>query len=106
MSNKWDGVVGTQDYDNNIARITKIAEQRDYVLNPDQERIRKVVGLMTMNKREFGNYYCPCKQSHPLNPQKDSLCPCPEMMNEVVKDGHCFCKLFYKKTLEEHNEQS
>ena len=26
---------------------------------------------------EFGKYYCPCKQSHPPDPEKDVLCPCP-----------------------------
>jgi len=97
MANKWDTVVGTQGYNENLSRIKKIAEQRNYVLNPDQERVRKVVGLMTMNNNDFGEYYCPCKQSHPLNPEKDMLCPCPEITDEMMKDGHCFCRLFYKK---------
>ena len=97
MANKWDVVVGTQEYNENLSRIKKIAEQRDYVLNPDQERVRKVVGLMTMNNNEFGKYYCPCKQSHPLNHEKDVLCPCPEIADEIMKDGHCFCRLFYGK---------
>ncbi len=98
MANKWDPVVGTKEYNENLARITRMAEQYGYILNPDQERLKKVVGLMTMNRSEFGKYYCPCKQSHPLDPGKDVICPCPPLADEVQKDGNCFCKLFYKKT--------
>jgi len=96
MGNKWDSVVGTTEYNKNLVRISKIAKEHGFVLNPDQERLRKVIGLMTMNKNEFGKYYCPCKQKHPLNPQEDPLCPCPEMDDEISREGHCFCKLFYR----------
>ncbi|UCF69879.1 MAG: hypothetical protein JSW49_06670 [candidate division WOR-3 bacterium] len=97
MGNKWDPVVGTNEYKKNLRRIRKIAEENGYAINSDQKRPRKIVGLMTMNKIEFGKYYCPCKQSHLLDIQKDVPCPCPEMKDEIVKDNHCFCKLFYQK---------
>ena len=70
MGNSWDPVVGTEEYNKNLARIEKIAQEKGFILNPDDERLKKVVGLMTMNQNEFGKYYCPCKQSHPLDPGK------------------------------------
>jgi ferredoxin-thioredoxin reductase catalytic subunit len=97
MANKWDSVIGTKEYNENLWRIKKIAQEHNYLLNPDLERLQKVVGLMTMNHNEFGKYYCPCKQSHPLDPQKDVLCPCSPLADEVKNDGHCFCKLFFKR---------
>jgi ferredoxin-thioredoxin reductase catalytic subunit len=97
VGNKWDTVVGTIEYNENLVRIKKVAQDKDYVLNPDHERVRKVVGLMTINKSEFGKYYCPCKQSHPIYPEKDVLCPCPAITDEIMKDGHCYCRLFYRK---------
>ena len=97
MGNKWDDVVGTQEYNDNLTRIQELAEKNGYILNPDDERLKKVVGLMTMNHNEFGKYYCPCKQSHPLNIENDVLCPCEPWEEEIVNDGMCFCKLFYKK---------
>lgn len=97
MANSWDATVGTEEYENNMRRVKHIAQENGYVLNPDKERIQKVVGLMTMNHNELKRYYCPCKQSHPLNPQEDVLCPCPVLDEEVKKDGHCFCRLFYRK---------
>jgi ferredoxin-thioredoxin reductase catalytic subunit len=101
MANKWVSVVGTKEYNENLSRINRIAQGSNYVLNPDQERLQKVVGLMTMNHNEFSKYYCPCKQSHPLDPQKDVLCPCAPLAAEVRKDGHCFCKLFFQKRQKE-----
>lgn len=97
MANPWDNIVGTDAYNKNIKRIGKLAESKGYILNPDEERVKKVVGLMTMNFNEFGKYYCPCKQSHPLDPNKDALCPCPQLPEEVIKDGNCYCRLFYNK---------
>ena len=97
MSNSWDDVVGTDAYNINLARIQDIAAEKGFMLNPDEERVKKVVGLMTMNHNSHAKYYCPCKQSHPLEPEKDILCPCPELDAEVSTDGNCFCKLFYKE---------
>ncbi|HEC78048.1 MAG TPA: ferredoxin:thioredoxin reductase [candidate division WOR-3 bacterium] len=97
MANPWDGVVGTAPYNENLERIKNIAEEKGFILNPDEERVKKVVGLMTMNFKEYNKYYCPCKQSHPLDPTKDVVCPCSTLEQEVNKDGHCYCRLFYKK---------
>jgi len=81
----------------NIERARKVGEGLGYVLNPDLERTLKVSNLLARSFAEFGKYYCPCKQSHPLDPAKDVLCPCPTIHDEVAKDGHCFCRLFFKK---------
>ena len=96
MPNKWDQVVGTDEYNENLSRITKIARDNGCSLNPDKERLEKVVGLMTMNKNEFGKYFCPCKQSHPLKVETDVLCPCPSLTQEIEEDGHCYCRLFFQ----------
>jgi ferredoxin-thioredoxin reductase catalytic subunit len=64
-------------------------------LNPDPERVKKVVGLMTANFEAVGEYICPCKQQNkPPVKGADTLCPCPEMGMEIEESGHCFCRLF------------
>ena len=95
MSNLWDHVVDTDEYKGTLNRSLEIAGKAGFILNPDKERIEKVVGLMTMNLTAEGDYYCPCKQSHPLDRDKDVLCPCSEIEEEIDKDGMCFCKLFF-----------
>ncbi|MCK7508497.1 MAG: hypothetical protein MZV70_33560 [Desulfobacterales bacterium] len=54
-----------------------------YVLNIDGERLEKVVGLMTENLALTGKRFCPRKQSHPLDPDRDVVCPCPEWKSET-----------------------
>jgi len=80
----------------NIERAREVGVQRGYVLNSDTKRVRKIANLLVQNEEQFGKYYCPCKQSHPLDPAKDVLCPCPTLKDEVAKDGRCFCRLFFK----------
>ncbi|HEX7319282.1 MAG TPA: ferredoxin-thioredoxin reductase catalytic domain-containing protein [bacterium] len=96
MANEWDDVVGMTEYDENLKRIEGIANSKGYRLNQNNERVKKVVGLMTMNYQEHGKYFCPCKQSDPLDEVNDVLCPCPALDEEVKKDGHCYCKLFFR----------
>jgi ferredoxin-thioredoxin reductase catalytic subunit len=96
MANPWDSIVGTDEYNAVLRRAQSFVEQFGFNLNPDEERVRKVVGLMTMNHSAAGDYYCPCKQTHPLDTENDVICPCPELDQELEKDGNCFCRLFYR----------
>ncbi|NLP05914.1 ferredoxin:thioredoxin reductase [Candidatus Fermentibacteria bacterium] len=83
------------EYASLLEKMQGIASKNGLVLNPDKERIEKVLGLMTENLVATGKPYCPCKQSHPLDPSKDKTCTCPEWKEEIAADGHCFCRLFY-----------
>ena len=80
--------------------MSSIARKSDIVLTPDVSRVEKVIGLMTENMIKGGKRFCPCKQSHPLDTDKDVLCPCPTWKEEIVKEGHCFCRLFFAKPKE------
>ena len=77
--------------------MQKLATTHKLIINPDNERVQKVLGLMTENMVSSGKLFCPCKQSHPLNPAKDVICPCPAWKKEIAKDGHCFCRLFFER---------
>jgi len=95
MANPWDHVVDTAEYGKTLNHAEEIIGKAGCTINPDDQRVQKVVGLMTMNFTAAGKYYCPCKQSHPLDTEKDVICPCPEMEAEIDADGFCFCKLFF-----------
>ena len=86
-----------KEYDENLQRLTAFADEQGLVLNPDKARVEKVVGLMTENFSAVGEYVCPCKQTNkPPVKGTDTLCPCPEIWDEVANEGHCFCRLFFK----------
>ncbi|MBN1866793.1 hypothetical protein JW916_05830 [Candidatus Sumerlaeota bacterium] len=91
--NEW--TTHTSEYPEVLRRVSAIAEENGYRLNPDLDRVAKVVGLMTNNWVETGKYVCPCKQSHPVDPAVDVVCPCPPWTEEITQQGYCFCRLFY-----------
>lgn len=75
--------------------LGKVAKRFDYVLNPDDKALNRVVGYMAKNKAEFGKYYCPCKQHYPLDTKADPVCPCESFRAEISRDGHCECHVFF-----------
>lgn len=74
------------------------AEKNGFKLNPDREvRERLIKGLME-NEKKHGAKYCPCRRITG-NEQDDraKICPCQWHRQEIEKDGHCLCGLFFKK---------
>lgn len=71
-----------------LERTKSIAKERKLVLNCDEGRVNKIVGLLTKAKDRFDTYSCPCKSEHPH-------CQCEALEEEIAVDGHCRCRLFY-----------
>lgn len=83
-------------YEMNHQRIKDIAEKHGLLLNPDEARIQSVVSRMAQNFEVVGEWICPCKQQHqPPEKGKDKTCPCPEWLDEIAQQGHCYCRLFF-----------
>ena len=85
----------------NIERARKVGAELSYVLNPDTKRALKIANLLAKNEEQSGKRYCPCKQSHPIDLEQDAVCPCSDVDEEIARDGHCHCWLFFKKPAEE-----
>ena len=84
------------EYAKNFQRLRDFAKKHGLTLNPDEARVDKIVTLMTENYKATGEYICPCKQTtRPPVAGVDTLCPCPEVLDEIEKDGHCHCRVFY-----------
>lgn len=78
----------------NRQRLEKIAKKKGYILNPNEHWVTEIITLMTNNYDKQGKYICPCKQQFPPDPDKDVVCPCPTIDQEVDKNGFCHCRLF------------
>jgi len=87
------------DCQRNYQRLRKIAGDKGYIFNPNRDWVEQTIRLMTGNMKERGEYYCPCKQHHPIDPESDVVCPCPTLDDEVGRDGHCHCRLFCKSDI-------
>ena len=85
-----------EEYLANLKRVRQIAQKRGLRLNTNWARVKKVVGLMTRNKRRYGACFCPCKQHNtPPVQGKDVVCPCRDLTREVRESGRCYCRLFF-----------
>ena len=83
-------------YEHNLDRLRCLAAEHDLVLNSDESRVQKVAGRMAQNYDCVGEWVCPCKQQFkPAQKGMDKTCPCAEWLDEIARDGHCDCRLFY-----------
>lgn len=74
------------------------AESKGFKLNPDEKMLGLVIKGLASNKKEKGEFYCPCR-AITGNREEDlkNVCPCAFHLEEIEKDGHCKCRLFYRK---------
>ena len=74
-----------------------IARKNGWVLNPDEDHRRIVIRGLVRNKEKFGRPYCPCRlRSGDEERDRAIECPCIYHKDEIAKDGHCHCLLYYK----------
>jgi ferredoxin-thioredoxin reductase catalytic chain len=74
-----------------------IARKNGWVLNPDEDHLGIVIRGLVRNKDKFGRPYCPCRlRSGDEEKDRAIECPCVYHKDEIAKDGHCHCLLYYK----------
>ena len=74
------------------------ARKNGLVLNPDDKVLATVIRGLARNRKKFGERYCPCR-IRSGDPEKDRalVCPCVYHKDEIAGEGHCHCRLFYRK---------
>jgi ferredoxin-thioredoxin reductase catalytic subunit len=74
------------------------ADNKGIKLNPNKQIVENLVKALLAREEQFGERYCPCRRmSGDKEQDKDIICPCVSCMDEIEKQGHCHCMLFYKK---------
>ena len=78
--------------------IEKAAAQRGWVLNENKDIADSVIEGLARNKIIHGKRYCPCRIVS-VDPEvnKANICPCKASEEDVARDGHCHCYLFFKR---------
>lgn len=81
-----------------LERSRKYAESRGFVLCPDEKVLGVIISGLARREKEEGKPYCPCRvntgdEEHDIK----NVCPCAYHEGEIVQDGHCKCRLFYRK---------
>lgn len=86
----------------NIEEIIKYyqeyAEQQGLKLNPNKQVVENLLKGLLENEKKYGARYCPCRRVSG-NPVEDQpkICPCVWHKEEIAKQGHCLCGLFFKQ---------
>jgi ferredoxin-thioredoxin reductase catalytic subunit len=77
--------------------FSEYAKNNGIRLNPDKKSVERIIDGLLKNEEKYGAKYCPCRRVSG-NKEEDSkkICPCIWHKDEVVKDGHCLCRLYYK----------
>ena len=73
------------------------AKKHGWTLNTDEKQRKTVIRGLVRNKKKFGRPYCPCRiRSGDEEKDRAIECPCVYHKDEINKDGHCHCNLYYK----------
>lgn len=80
-----------------IAQYEEYAKEKGFKLNPNKKIVEGVARALLMREESFGEKYCPCrKTTGDKDADKKIICPCAYHLEEIEKDGHCYCNLFVK----------
>jgi ferredoxin-thioredoxin reductase catalytic subunit len=91
MADSRSSVLDTLDIE---ARVDKFAKINGFVFHDTKA---KVLEGLKQRKSRYGDHYCPCRVVHQNADNSKIVCPCVYAKEEVERDGHCHCNLFFKK---------
>ena len=75
----------------------KYATSKGYKLNPNAKLVDVIIKGLLRNEAKYGFIYCPCRKVKGIvDEDKKIICPCIYHEEEIKKDGHCHCMLFFK----------
>ena len=81
-----------------LSHLQEIAEKEGIMLNPDEKVLNSLLDALMRNKELKGEFYCPCRiPTGDKEEDKKIICPCIYHKEEVERDGHCHCFLFFRK---------
>lgn len=81
-----------------ILEYEEYSKDEGFKLNPDREIVNNIVGGLLKREKEFGEKYCPCRRIlGDKKEDKNIICPCVYHKEEIEKDGHCLCRLFFHR---------
>ncbi len=77
----------------------KFTEPNDFVLNPNEEHVNKIIdGVLDLEKK-YGLKLCPCRlRNGSLERDLELICPCNFKIQANWKTkGECWCGLFTRR---------
>ena len=86
-----------------LSAIGKLAENKEFQVNPDEEKVNSLLDGIFNNETNHGLKYCPCRLiEKDFESDLKLICPCNFLVHNTYKDqeaGECWCGLFIKRRL-------
>jgi len=74
------------------------AKRNGFKLNPNRKTVEKLMKALLANEEKYGARYCPCRNiTGDIEEDRPKICPCRWHKEEIERDGHCHCWLFFKR---------
>jgi len=74
------------------------AKKNGFRLNPDRATVERLIRGLLANEKKYGARYCPCRRvTGNIEEDRLKICPCKWHREEIERDGHCHCWLFFRK---------
>ena len=81
-----------------IENCKKYAEKNGFGLNLNKKAVETIVKGLLENEKKYGQRYCPCRRvTGNAEEDRPKICPCAWHRQEIERDGHCYCRLFFSK---------
>ena len=79
------------------SEFVKNLKQKNITLNPNVQIISTIMKGLIKNKIKYGYMACPCRiASGDKKEDKDIICPCIYMEDDIKNYDKCHCELFVK----------
>lgn len=79
-----------------LSTSQEYAKKRGFSLNESKKILGAVIKGLAKNREKYGKAYCPCRAiTGNSEEDKKNICPCIYHLDEIKKDGHCKCQLFF-----------
>ena len=80
-----------------IEEYKKYAESNGLKLFNNEIVVRRIIKQILIKEAIYGKRYCPCRMiTESMKDNKENICPCSFMKDEIEKNGRCHCGLFIK----------
>ncbi len=80
-----------------LKKSEEYAKEQGFKLNPDKKITNFVIKGLLKNKKEKGEFYCPCRTiSGDKKEDMKIICPCIYHLSEIKEQRKCHCGLFIK----------
>jgi len=81
-----------------IKRYEDYAKKSGFRLNPDRATVERLIRGLLANEKKYRARYCPCRRvTGNIEEDRLKICPCKWHREEIERDGHCHCWLFFRK---------